>query len=94
MSKKKNKSDFKAKSMAEMQERRVLEVEISPKELKWFGINIGTKTGDVGKLFFFRQHLAKATTSRYKFTDTDNDPGKTWQLMDELTSRKSDKSSI
>ena len=26
-------------------------------------INIGTKTGDVGKFFFFRWHLAKATTS-------------------------------
>ena len=25
--------------------------------------NIGTKTGDVGKFFFFRWHLAKATTS-------------------------------
>ena len=26
-------------------------------------IKIGTKTGDVGKFFFFRWHLAKATTS-------------------------------
>ena len=24
---------------------------------------VGTKTGDVGKFFFFRWHLAKATTS-------------------------------
>ena len=32
----------------------------------WNGfINIGTKTGDVGKFFFFRWHLAKATTSLY-----------------------------
>ena len=27
-------------------------------------INIGTKTGDVGKFFFFRWHLAKATTNK------------------------------
>ena len=47
MSKQKNKSDFKAKSMAEMQERGVLVVEI----LASAGfINIGTKTGDTGKL--------------------------------------------
>ena len=26
-------------------------------------INIGTKTGDVGKFFFFHWHLGKATTS-------------------------------
>ena len=26
-------------------------------------INIGTKTGDVDNFFFFRWHLAKATTS-------------------------------
>ena len=26
-------------------------------------INIATKTGDVGKFFFFHCHLAKATTS-------------------------------
>ena len=34
----------------------------SRQQLKCF-INIGTKTGDVGKFFFFRWHLAKATTS-------------------------------
>ena len=62
MSKQKNKSDFKAKSMAEMQERGVLVVEILASAAKMV-INIGTKTGDVGKFFFFRWHLAKATTS-------------------------------
>ena len=72
----------------------MLVVEILASAAEMVFINIGTKTGDVGKFFFFRWHLAKATTSRYKFTDTDNDPGKTWQLIDELTSRKSDKSSI
>ena len=34
-------------------------------------INIATKTGDVGKFFFFRCHLAKATTSFFstKYTN-------------------------
>ena len=58
MSKQKNKSDFKDKSMAEMWERGVLVVEILASV-----INIGTKTGDVGKFFFFHWHLAKVTTS-------------------------------
>ena len=63
MSKQKNKSDFKAKSMAEMQEQGVLVVEILGSAAENGFINIGTKTGDVGKFFYFRWHLAKATTS-------------------------------
>ena len=63
MSKQKNKSDVKAKSMAEMQEQGVLVVEILGSAVENGFINIGTKTGDVGKFFFFCWHLAKATTS-------------------------------
>ena len=37
---------------------------------------------------------AKELYYKNKFIDTDNDPSKTWQLIIELTSRKSDESSI
>ena len=37
---------------------------------------------------------AKKLYYKNKFIDTDNDPRKTWQLIIELISRKSDKSSI
>ena len=37
---------------------------------------------------------AKELYYKNKFIDTDNDPRKTWRLINELTSRKSDKSSI
>ena len=37
---------------------------------------------------------AKELYYKNKFINTDNDPRKTWQLINELTSRKSDKSSI
>ena len=53
MSNQKNKSHVKAKSMAEMQERGVLVVEILGSAAENGFINIGTKTGDVGKFFFF-----------------------------------------
>ena len=39
-----------------------MEILTSAAEISGF-INIATKTGDVGKFFFFRWHLAKATTS-------------------------------
>ena len=41
----------------------MLVVEILASAAEMVFINIGTKTGDVGKFFFSRWHLAKVTTS-------------------------------
>ena len=61
MSKQKNKSDFKAKSMY-VGTRSAYSGNSRLSSKNGF-ISIGTKTGVVGKFFFFRWHLAKATTS-------------------------------
>ena len=73
MSKQKNKSDFKAKTMAELQERGVLVVEIPPSAAEMvltLELNLKRdKTGDVGKFHAthtqFTIHISKFIITRY-----------------------------
>ena len=69
MFKQKNKSDFKARAWQKCRSEECLKWKFSPQQLKWFYKHSGAKTGDVSKFFFFRWHLAKATTSLHNTHD-------------------------